>query len=286
MKPFLQIDRTLDDSNRYPNGAEFNTADVSQETFEERNALSREQMEYEKKLRIPKVLLILNTFCLVLAFSTVMYIAPYVFKPVNITEENAFGIFVAFLLFATGLAGFFILKKVITDRRKNVTESKEFKELTKRANLLADKTRKELKIPENAILADMLFCHYKEKNGIRIPISEDKRKSPYINVNYYFYIEDNFLCIATALDKFAVSLDSFTKITKVNEYIKIPYWIKPEPFNSKKYESYNISVEGNELLIDSYYILHFTHNDEHWGLFFPCYELPVFEELTGLKAEN
>ena len=34
-----------------------------------------------------------------------------------------------------------------------------------------------------------------------------------------------------------------------------------------------------------YHILELEINGELWGIYFPCYELMVFEEITGLKAE-
>ena len=35
-----------------------------------------------------------------------------------------------------------------------------------------------------------------------------------------------------------------------------------------------------------YYILEIEHNDEIFGIYFPCYELPIFEKLTGLTAQK
>ena len=38
-------------------------------------------------------------------------------------------------------------------------------------------------------------------------------------------------------------------------------------------------------IVIPYYILEVVHNTETYGIYIPCYELPVFEELTGLRAE-
>lgn len=285
MKPFLEVDRTYDDNNRFPNGVEFNTIDVSKETYDEYMSLIKERELFEKKLHTPYYLQHLPVFCLLLSLCACMFIVPYFFNPSEINTNNAFRILVTFILFISGLAGYFILKKILTDKQKSFFDSKEYKEIKDKWENHFVKVRKELQIPDNCITADILFFHYKVTDGQITPISNSKKKTPFENPAYLFYVEDNVFYVASAFDKFAINLDAFTEITKVNEYIKIPFWNKPDSFQTEKYKSYYISVEGKELLIDSYYILHFTHKDEDWGLYFPCYELPVFEELTGLRAK-
>ena len=36
----------------------------------------------------------------------------------------------------------------------------------------------------------------------------------------------------------------------------------------------------------AYHILELEHGGENYGIYFPCWELPVFERLTGLNAEE
>ena len=52
------------------------------------------------------------------------------------------------------------------------------------------------------------------------------------------------------------------------------------------YKPYHMSIDNFGCLnCNSYYILEVVHNTETYGIYIPCYELPVFEELTGLRAE-
>lgn len=286
MKPFLVIDRTSDDNNRYQSGAEFCVKEVTQEIYDEYMSLGKKKEELEEKLRIPKLLLYAPVFCLVLSVCTFMFFVPYLFKPANINEENAFGVLISFVLFICGLVGFFVLKKVITDRQKNFFESKEYINHQEKGKELTQKICKELQIPDDYISADIIFFHYKSENGQIQVIRRDPKKTPYDNDGYFFYIQDNTFYVASCLEKYAVNLDAFTGIRKVNEFIKLPRWTKPEPITHKKYAQYNLTVVDDELLMDTYYILEFTHEGQVWGLYFPCYELPVFENLTGLKAET
>ena len=45
-----------------------------------------------------------------------------------------------------------------------------------------------------------------------------------------------------------------------------------------------ILIIEDEEKIARFVELELEHEGETWGIYFPCYELPVFEELTGLKA--
>ncbi len=286
MKPFLVVDRTYDDNNRFPNGVDFNVLDVNKETYDEYMSLIKERDMLEKKFSTPKILSYFPVFCLMLSVCTGMFIVPYFFNPAEINTNNAFRILIAFVLFISGVAGYFITKKVITNKQNSFFESKEYKEAKEKWDKHFVKVRKELQISDNYIMADILFFHYKIADGQIQPVSKSKKKTPYENPAYLFYVEDSIFYVSSAFDKFAINLDSFTAIKKINEFIKLPQWNKPESINHKKYAPYRLTVVDNELLIDTYYILEFTHNEELWGLYFPCYELPVFENLTGLKAEN
>ena len=63
-------------------------------------------------------------------------------------------------------------------------------------------------------------------------------------------------------------------------------WHKEEPYDKGIYKPYHMSIDKFGCLnCNSYYILEVVHNTETYGIYIPCYELPVFEELPGLRAE-
>lgn len=64
-------------------------------------------------------------------------------------------------------------------------------------------------------------------------------------------------------------------------------WNKDEAYNKGVYKQYKL-VEDNLGRVSgkNYQILELNSGGKRWGIYFPCYELPVFEEITGLKADE
>lgn len=64
-------------------------------------------------------------------------------------------------------------------------------------------------------------------------------------------------------------------------------WNKDEAYNKGVYKQYKL-VEDNLGRVSgkNYQILELNSGGERWGIYFPRYELPVFEEITGLKADE
>lgn len=64
-------------------------------------------------------------------------------------------------------------------------------------------------------------------------------------------------------------------------------WNKDEAYNKGVYKQYKL-VEDNLGRVSgkNYHILELNSGGERWGIYFPRYELPVFEEITGLKADE
>lgn len=284
VKPFLVIDRTENDDNRFPNGVEYNVADVSQETFNEWNLLHKTKAELDKRLRLPLILLYLPYFFLLLGFASTLETLSHIFGKRDITDQVYFLIVLISAVIGYGL--YFLLPRLYKLRCNKLTEKEEFKHCLEKGEALAKKSRKELNVPDSFISADILFFHYKLIDGKVTPISQNKKQSPYENSDYLFYIQNNIFCVATAFDSFAVPLEAMQRIRKVEENVKISAWNKAVPPTDVMYNKYIESVDGKHIKLNHYYILEFSHNGILWGLYFPPYELSVFEKLTGLKAEK
>ena len=99
-------------------------------------------------------------------------------------------------------------------------------------------------------------------------------------------MENDRLCLTDLESRFEFPLAELRRIRTVRKKISIPTWNKETAPDEDIYKPYKLSVDGYECIhFKPYHILELEHEGETWGIYFPCYELPVFEELTGLKAE-
>ena len=72
----------------------------------------------------------------------------------------------------------------------------------------------------------------------------------------------------------------------VNEKIAVPDWNKDTPPTKGEFKQFELTVDNlNRIIVPGYHILELDCNGEKWGIYFPCYELPTFESITGLSAE-
>ena len=76
-------------------------------------------------------------------------------------------------------------------------------------------------------------------------------------------------------------------IQTVKKRIAIPSWNKEEGPTEGEFKPYKMTVNDMDMVFfKPYYILVGERNGEEYGIYFPCYELAVFENLTGLKADD
>ncbi len=284
VKPFLEVDRTEDDSNRYPNGKEFNICDVSRETSDKWNLWYKTKNALDKKLSLPLFFMYLPYFFLLLGFTVTLEIVSYLFGRKNIPNEKYFLIIIFIAVISYGL--YFLLPRIYNFRGNILIKKEEFANCIKKRDELQKQSQKELNIPDDYILADVLFFHYRLINGKVTPISLHKKSPPYENTDYFFYKENNNFCVSTVFDSFAVPLETMQYIRKVNDSVRTFGWNKRVPYTDPMYRKHIESADGKHITFTHYYILEFSHNGTLWGLYFPPYELPIFEKLTGLKAEK
>ena len=81
-------------------------------------------------------------------------------------------------------------------------------------------------------------------------------------------------------------IDSFQRISTVKKRIIIGQWHKEERHNKGEYKQYKISTNQYGYSLKNYHALELERFGETYGIYFPAYELHVFESLTHLSAEN
>ena len=280
MKPIFCIDVTLDKKNEIVNGSEFITRTASKQKIEEYENKQEDLEQTVEKSKLPLLLRIIKYLCglfflMVLAasakagFETALRNAP-----IMVMSGALCGILWIILHFASKAKEKKVLKEEDAER-----QSKEIHEDFKNIH-------NELNVPDDAAEVDVLLFKYKMKNGKIRPYLSGLQTTAYMNVSVKMYETNDALHIADLENVYSFAKSELKVITTVNKRISVPTWNKDEDPRRGSFKRYKMTVNNiGNVFFKPYYILEIEHESQIFGIYFPCYELEIFEHLTGLKAE-
>ncbi len=285
MKPFLGIDLTKDKKNTQYNGKEFLVLESSPTMCEQFDTLSLHVSKADKKYS--------NIFFNVVRYVLVFSILNAIVR-LNITadEINLIKSYQnapwAFWLIGICFIIFLAVKIFKYKKTKNMPENAESQYIISNLKELSDKLYSQLGVPTEAQMADILVFNYKIKNNVPIAVTKGLELTPYTNLDYKIFTDDNNLYLADVYGKYCFPLSSLRSIHKINKRISIPGWNKEEKMTSEKYRQYKLKANNYGIIsIDVYYILEFEHNGEIYGIYFPNYELFTFKKLLpNISVDN
>lgn len=286
MKPFLAIDITENKDNQQYNGEEFIVSKTSQAQVEALDRTSLNTIEMINKAQLNPIFRILKLVCGFLALVSIVGIGKAMLTD-GLTLEKGYNN-APWIFWIMGVSAIvWVLLTVIERKRfKELSESEEAEINSVNLDNIVDNIYNELGVPSDAEDVEILSFSYKLRD--EVPIVKEKwgELTPYTNFVNKAFVQDSNLFIADREAKYSFPLSEMRVIRTVKKSITIPTWYKDIPYNKDIYKDYKI-WETNEDLIGfkPYHILELEHNGETWGIYFPCYELPIFEKLTGLKAE-
>lgn len=288
MKPFLSIDLTTNRKNEQANGQEFIIAKpslTSRKSLEQSMESSEQTIE---KSKLPLPLRIGYWIC-----SFVGIIIGYALLKIFIREDditlaeiyhNAPWIF---WVGGACLLGWGILKLIGSRKQKKVLETDESAKVFDNLDKTCNDILAELGVPSGAKQIDVLSFFYKVKDGKIKVCEKPMQMAPYLNPVFHIFKDSENLYLANLEQKYAIPLSSLKSIKSVKKTIRIIEWNKDEMYNEGIYKKYKMNIDNYGCIFcKPYHILEFEHNNELWGIYIPCYELPVIEKLTGLKAEE
>lgn len=284
MKPFLGIDLTADKKNDQPNGAVFLAAQPSSALTQALEHSSKNAEATIKQSRLPLPLRIVQWICGALGG----LIAIGILRALgNVTIVEAYHN--ASWLFWIGggcLVIWMILKLLSIGKEKAVLGTEESTHTLSRLENTCDAIYSELSVPANAREVDILSFYYKMK-GEEIKVCEKgMQTAAYLNPVYRVFADSENLYIANLEGKYSFPLTRIKGIRTVKKHIRIAGWNKDDSFNKGFFKQFKLTTDNYGCIHCKYYhILEIDQNGESWGIYFPCYELPVFEILTGRKAE-
>lgn len=288
MKPFLGIDLTTNRKNEQTNGDEFivaRTSLTSRKSLEQSMESSEQAIE---KSKLPLPIRIGHWICGAVALFVAIGILKALGGEDNITLSEAYQN--ASWLFWLGGACLviWVLLKIISIRKeKNVLEADESAKVFDNLDKTCNDILAELGVPSGAKEIDVLSFFYKEKyNKIKV-CEKPMQMAPYLNPVFHIFKDSENLYLANLEQKYAIPLSSLKGIKSVKKTIRIMEWNKDQMHNEGIYKKYKMNIDNYGCIFcKPYHILEFEHSNELWGIYIPCYELPVIEQLTGLKAEE
>ncbi len=286
MKPFLGIDLTTNKKNEQINGDEFIVAKPDSSLSQSLESSSENVAETIEKSKLPLPIRIGHWICGTVGALVAFGILKALSGEDSVTLDEAYQN--ASWLFWLGGACLFawaILKLIILRKEKNVLGTEESSQVFNHLDKTCDAILADLKVPQNSKEIDILSFFYKLK-GEEIKVCEKGLQiAPYINPIFHIFADSENLYLANLEGKYAIPLSAIKCIKSIKKTIRIMEWNKDEEFNKGIYKQYKLSEDNYGCIIcKSYHILEFKHNNDLWGIYIPCYELPVIEEITGLKA--
>lgn len=287
MKPFLAIDLTTNKKNEQSNGQEFIVAKpslTSRKSLEQSMENSEQTIE-KSKLSLP--IRIGHWICGAVA----LFVAIGTFKALG--GEDGVTLIEAYQnapwIFWVGGACLLIwgiLKLIGNHKQNKVLETDESAKVFDNLDKTCNDILAELGVPSDSKEIDILSFFYKEKNGKIKVCEKPMQMAPYFNPIFHIFKDSENLYFANLEQKYAIPLSSLKDIKSVKKTIRVMEWNKEEMYNEGIYKKYKMNEDNYGCIFcKPYHILKFEHNNELWGIYIPCYELPVIEEITGLKAE-
>lgn len=286
MKPIFGVDITQEKHNEQDNAARFRTASVSAAHTQVLEEATQDAETMVDRADLPKPLRILYCFTLLLGMGGLLGIIKGLGGDVFLSQgyQNA-----PWAFWGTGgmLAVALVLWLLGRKKAADTAERSDFTHAMERFEGALQGAFDELQVPAEACEVDVLAFQYKTKKGQPVPAVSWRNPNEYVNLDKRAFCRDGNLCLADAEGCYALPLAALTGITTVKKRIGVPFWNKETPFNKGEYKRYKLWKDNaGRICMRTYHILVATVEGEEWGLYFPCYELPVFEKMTGLHADS
>ena len=285
MKPFIGIDLTEDKKNEQSNGDEFLVQKPSGSLTEAFEKTAETAVESTKKAGPSLILRILFGIS---GLGAVIFIRGIAGALEDVTFAEAYRN-AAWTFWVCGIcAATFVILLVMQGRKeKKVLESEEYENDLSHLDKAVKAVEAELGVPAEAKETDILGFFYKMKDGEPKPVEKWSQTSIFVSAIFSAYADGENLYLSNMDGKYAFPLSSLKAIRTVKKRTAVGDWNKDDPMDSPEYKPYKLTEDGHgNTVCRQYHILELERDGEAWGIWYPSYENPTFEELTGLKAEE
>ena len=281
MKPVFGIDVTADKKNETLNGMLFVTQSAPQDKIKEYEKRKERLDETVKKSKFPLWLRIVQY--VLMLYAMICFVA-VIRAGFSTAMENAPYIVVSGIISAMVWLTMFIIAKL---KEKSVLKEENAQQQIDKISNDAKLIQSEMNVPTNAPKIDILTFRYKVKNGEMRFYESGLQVAPFINVEVKIYTEGDKIHIADLGNVYTFDKSELQSIIRINKRTSITSWNKLENPLSDKYKKYKLTVNNmGAVFMNQYYVLTLERNGEKYGIFFPCYELEIFELASALKAQD
>ena len=285
MKTLFAINLTDDKKNEVVNGNEFVTKTASIQNTDSLEENQEELKQSIKKSQLPLWLQIVTYICGAYALIVVLNVLTNLDIGFAQMFKNAPALIISAIICGFIWLIFFVYSKI---KSKRVLAEENVEQQISDIDKDIDAIYAELGVPNDAINVDILMFRYKIKDGEIKPYG-GMQNVPYLNFEIKAYTDGKCLHFADTENIYSFDLSELRSITTVNKRISTMNWNKEEHPRKGEFKQYKITVSDESvpyILYKPFHILEGEHNGEKYGIYFPCYELPAFERLTGLRAKT
>ena len=283
MKPLFSIDITENKKNQQVNGSELITARITDECSENLSASQAAYSSLNNKGKLSVWLEIVKLLAGCFGFMVVLILLP---TAITIGFGAAFMsapvMSVIGILSLIGWGVLFVLSKV---RKIQYEKTHNEEAIIRSLNEAMRAAYAMLGVPDSAENVDVLMFRYKTKDGEPIPVDTVYQTTRYINLDMKVFVKDGKLCLSDLSNLYSFGIDEIEGIKTVKKRIFFPTWNKDVAHNELMYKPYRITLKDKVYSTRPYYVLTVKHGDETYGLYFPPYELSVFERLAETTAK-
>jgi hypothetical protein len=282
-KLFFGTDITTDKKNTRIDGEDFATNRVSMAQERAIDEKVDSVQSLQKKIRLP---LPLHLLYLLSGFVTlVIFVA--ILKSLDETSVSEIFAKMPGLIYTMLISGavWGVLALAGALRKKRLESSRETAAALQAADFAVAQAYETLGVPASAIDVDIMVCKYHIKNGA--PTPKAGRSYLFSNPEMKVFVESGALCFADVNTRYDIPLSDITGIREIKKRIALPSWNKNTLPTEARYKPYRLTMnEYGQVFIRSYCVLDIYRDGlVQYELYFPTYELPIIERLTGIKPQ-
>lgn len=286
MKPFWGIDLTEDSDNESFNGEELLVDRPLDALKQIHNDSVAQATATVQKAKLPLAVRIIGWVCgaaAVVLLGSILRLLKSEAMAFDIVYQNS-----PWLFWVAGicLLAWFVIRFLEKQKAKTSLQSDESMQKLSHLEASTKSVYAQMNIPDDAFDVDILCFYYKtDENGVKV-CEKPMQLFSHFNCSLKIFKDEGCLYIGSMEGKYGIALSSLNRIRTIAKKARFSDWYKDEPFNAGIYKPYKMTKDQFGCIHSKpYYVLEFEHDGQLWGVYFPCYELPLFEELTGLKAE-
>lgn len=266
-------------------GTEFLVKKAPKSAINRIDKIYDEENEYKNKnVSLPFVLNIIETILLFPAgMSASLIVGLFIEKSISFSqfiEDWTFWFYI-------GIISWLLLSIIFSVRiirERNYKKSERYALYMDRLDRLYESLYMEMDVPAGTPDTSIIYFSYRIKNGKIKPEMCGKYDQLYKIWELKVYSDEKKLYLASDEEVYAIDMSGIKRIRK-NESSARVFIEKSQKETIAKFKKHNVKQSVLEGYKIETYILEFEYKGELWVIYFPHYELPVFEQITGIKTE-